>query len=463
MARWPTLWFSEPMSPALEREMRVEWLLVLTRSQPLAAAANALNSLFAVGFLFDGHRTVPLLAWLAGFQILAALQFRHWIRNRRRQRPALISANFIPRAVCWTAFGGGLWGIFSAIYFHDGTPQDQLLIGILVAAMAAGGASSLATLPAAAVAYIVACILPFTVVSLISVGAVYYILAVLSVVLLLFLMGTVRNGFLSVEREVALRLRNAELLEVAQEANRAKANFLAQFSHELRTPLNAIIGFSETMKAQIFGPMENQRYREYAGWINESGVHLLDLINNILNSARFEADDGRLDCRPVELRPLADGVIGMVAATDDAAGVSLINEIPADVSVNVDPTKFKQILINLVSNAVKFTGSGGAVTVRLTPGAEGVVVLEVADNGNGIDPADIERVLEPFVRTESAVASGKQGAGLGLPIAKMLAQLHGGDLSIESRRGEGTTVRVHLPADAVVGPVHAPAERVAAR
>lgn len=445
MSRWPILWFSDPMSPALEREMRVEWLLMLTRSQPLAAAANCLNSLFAIGYLLHGNATVPLLIWLGGFQLLAAIQFQHWLRNRRRTRPASISGRFVPRAVFWTALGGGLWGLFSAVYFHGGTPHQQLLIGILVAAMAAGGASSLATLPAAAAAYIVPCILPITIVALMSQGVAYYILAILSAVLLFFLLGTVRNGYLAVEREVALRLRNAELLEVAREANRAKANFLAQFSHELRTPLNAIIGFSESMKAQLLGPIDNARYRDYVGYINDSGIHLLDLINNILSSARIEADDGKLEWRPLELRAMADSVVSMVAATDEASGVALHNEIPSGMRINADPTKFKQILINLVSNAVKFTDSGGSVTLRVRHPDGGGAVLEIADTGVGIDRADLARVLEPFVRTEAAVASGKQGAGLGLTIAKMLAQLHGGDMTLDSTPGEGTVVRVHLP------------------
>jgi signal transduction histidine kinase len=446
MSRWPILWFSEPMSPALESEMRVEWLVMLTRSQPLAAIANSLNSLLVIGFLLRGHPTVPLLFWLAVFEGLAAAQFLHWLRNHKRPRPIMVSPRFIPRAVVWTTVGGGVWGLFSATYFLGGGPGEQLLIGILIAAMAAGGASSLATLPAAAATYVLACILPFTVVALLSHGAVYYILTLLSIVLLFFLLATVRNGYLSFERAVSLRLRNAELLEVAREANRAKANFLAQFSHELRTPLNAIIGFSESMKAQLLGPIDNARYREYLGWINESGVHLLDLINNILNSARFEADDGKIEPQPVDLGALADGVVRMIDGTDDAAGVALRNRIPEDTWVNVDRTKFKQILINLVSNAVKFTDGGGTVAIRLVPDEAGGASLEVSDTGAGIEPADVERVLEPFVRTDAALIQGKQGAGLGLPIAKMLAQLHGGDLTIESRPGAGTTVKVHLPA-----------------
>ncbi len=450
MSRWPILWFSEPMSEALEREMRVEWLLMLTRSQPLAAAANCLNSLFIIGFLLGGQASAPLLVWLGVFQILAAVQFQHWWRYRKRARPSAVSSRLVPRAVAWTALGGGLWGTFSAIYFADATPHQQLLVGILAAAMAAGGASSLARLPAAAAGYVLPCILPITAVALMSGGLAYYILALLSVILLFFLLGTVRNGYLAAEREVALRLRNSELLEVAQEANRAKANFLAQFSHELRTPLNAIIGFSESMKEQLLGPVENERYRDYVRYINDSGVHLLALINNILNSASLEADEAGLDCRPVDLGTLADDVVRMVEATDAAAGVTLHNWIPAGVRINADAVKFKQILINLVSNAVKFTDRGGTVTLGVTRRDDGGVDVGIADTGDGIDPADLDRVLEPFVRTESAVASGMQGAGLGLPIARMLAQLHGGDMTIESARGLGTTVRVHLPPDAIV-------------
>jgi len=236
------------------------------------------------------------------------------------------------------------------------------------------------------------------------------------------------------------RRTEAELVE----ASRAKSAFLAGMSHELRTPLNAIIGFSEMIRDAVMGPLD-VRYRGYGGDIHESGRHLLDIINDILDISKIEG--GRLELREETLSvgETAEACRRIVAAMADAAGVSLAIEIPGSLPcVRADRLRFQQILLNLMSNAVKFTPSGGRVSVSAAIEAAGAVIV-VADTGIGMKAEEIPIALEPFRQIDGALSRRFDGTGLGLPLARALVELHGGRLDIESAPGAGTVARIHLP------------------
>lgn len=237
----------------------------------------------------------------------------------------------------------------------------------------------------------------------------------------------------------------------AKSANAAKTRFLASMSHELRTPLNAIIGFSEAMQMKLFGPLGDARYGEYAEHIHDSGHHLLSLINDVLDLSKIES--GRLELASEDLAPdqLIADVLTLMSGRAQSAGVRLRDALPADLPrIEADPRAMRQILINLVGNAIKFTPSGGSVTVggRLT--GEGALELHVRDTGCGIGPSDLTRVLRPFEQADNRLNEGT-GTGLGLPICSQLAALHGGELRLESEPGTGTIVRLILPASRVLG------------
>ena len=218
-------------------------------------------------------------------------------------------------------------------------------------------------------------------------------------------------------------------------------------SHELRTPLNAIIGFSEVMAREMFGGL-SPRYREYAALIQDSGQHLLDLINGLLDMAKIEAGKFDLHEELFDLAETAQSAARFLALAADQAGVRLTVEMAVSQAF-ADKRAVKQMLVNLLSNAVKFTPPGGAVT--LTAAAEGgAVILTVADTGAGIAAADLERLGRPF--EQSGNAKGKEGTGLGLALVKSLAALHGGEAVIASVLGEGTSVTVRLPHAAVAPP-----------
>jgi signal transduction histidine kinase len=241
-----------------------------------------------------------------------------------------------------------------------------------------------------------------------------------------------------------LRLSRRRLME-EHAAHVAKSMYLANMSHELRTPLNAIIGFSELMRCELMGPVGNPKYGEYLGDIHESASHLLDLINDVLEMSRIEAGRLVLHEAPVDITAVLVSCHRLLRERARRAGVELRVEIDADLpEVMCDPAKIRQIILNLATNAVKFTPRGGRVV--MTAGlAAGALELAVADTGIGIARKDIPRVMTPFVQAANSRVLSSEGAGLGLPLAKRLTELHGGTLALASELGRGTRVAVTLP------------------
>jgi len=248
-----------------------------------------------------------------------------------------------------------------------------------------------------------------------------------------------------------------EARDFADAANRSKTEFLANMSHELRTPLNAIIGFSEALEREIYGPLGTDRYKEYAQDINSSGIHLLNIINDILDLSKIEAGKFELVEEEVEMRYLLEAVRRIVAPRAEQAGVSLEQWMyDEDLVVKCDERTIKQILINLLSNAIKFSPEKSVVRIHIEP-TETALRIAVIDKGIGMAPEDIPRALEPFRQVDGALTRNYEGTGLGLPLARRLAELHNGTLTIESTPGEGTSVFIDLPLERIDAPEAKPA------
>jgi PAS domain S-box-containing protein len=237
----------------------------------------------------------------------------------------------------------------------------------------------------------------------------------------------------------------------AEDANRAKSQFLANMSHELRTPLNAVIGFAEIIKNEMLGAINHQRYRDYAGDIHRSGVHLLQLINDILDLTKVEA--GKYELREVVCDLAKAGADAARLMRDLAADSGLILEThaPDDLPfLFADERCLRQIVVNFLSNAVKFTPKGGRIDVRVRLDPDGALAIVVADTGIGMKPEDIPRALSPFRQLEHSLGRKYEGTGLGLPLVKALLDLHQGTLHIESEPGAGTTAIARFPASRTV-------------
>jgi signal transduction histidine kinase len=237
-------------------------------------------------------------------------------------------------------------------------------------------------------------------------------------------------------------------MERAEAADRAKTLFLTHMSHELRTPLNAVLGFSEIIKEQAFGPVGSSKYQEYAQDIHGSGQHLLALINDILDLAKIESGTSDLDEEDIDIPGLVRSAVKLVQQRAQSGGlvleVSLGESLPA---LRADLRKVRQILINLLANAIRFTEPGGKVEVRAWASPNNGIVFQVIDTGIGIALEDIPKALRMFGQVESDLGRASPGTGLGLSLTKSLAELHGGSLDLQSEVGVGTTVTIRFPAE----------------
>ncbi len=237
----------------------------------------------------------------------------------------------------------------------------------------------------------------------------------------------------------------------AEGANLAKSRFLATMSHELRTPLNAILGFSEVMMSEIMGPMQNKLYKDYAGNIHDSGRHLLNLINEILDLSRIEAGKYELHEEPLRLSDVVEDCHQLLKLRAEGKGLHLIDAFDESLpQLWADERAVRQICLNLMSNAIKFTPRGGTVTLTVKAAADGGQIMSVRDNGPGIPEEELPKVMQAFGQGSLAHQTAEGGTGLGLPIVKNLIELHGGTFELRSEQRKGTEASVTFPKQRVL-------------
>jgi signal transduction histidine kinase len=258
--------------------------------------------------------------------------------------------------------------------------------------------------------------------------------------------GAVVTLYSDITERKASEEKMAQALHQAELANRAKSDFLANMSHELRTPLNAIVGFSEVICSEMLGPMVETKYLEYVKDIHASGLHLLSIINDVLDMSRIEAGKLQLASERVTVQRVIAESIRMVSERARSRNIELVRQLPAaEIGVSGDERAIKQIMLNLLSNAVKFSHDGGRVDVRAVLDGNGELVIGIEDCGIGMSDEEVERAVQPFWQAKSVTTKVQGGTGLGLPITKGLVEAHGGTLQIASQPGRGTLVRVTLP------------------
>lgn len=449
MARWHALWLKPELSPEIEREINIERLVTMARHQPVAAPAHAINSIILGAACWPAVKYPWLLgAFILLFQLAAVWQLRAWWLHRKDGRPSRVTDRTITRATMWSFYFGAVWGLFTAMLLASMPGQDyDLLICTIIAGISAGGTMMLYPVPAGLLAFILISVTPPWIVMAFSDGRVSTALMLYTLVYVIFLLITGRYSYQNFVESVRLRMQNADLAYKAEAANRAKSRFLANMSHELRTPLNAIIGFAEVIHNQFKGPVGNPQYIEFARSIHESGRHLVGIINDILDLSKVEAGKVQLEDEATTIAALVDQVAVLMHHSISHAGLTLDVAIEQGLpEVLVDVRKFDQVLLNLISNAVKFTPSGGRIRIESRRNPDGGIVIRVTDTGIGIAADELAEVLKPFVQSRDAERRRVQGTGLGLPLADQLVRLHGGTMSLASTRGEGTTVTIQLPA-----------------
>jgi len=263
------------------------------------------------------------------------------------------------------------------------------------------------------------------------------------------------SNFISIKEDITDRKRvETELFTARQQAeaaNEAKSMFLTSMSHELRTPLNAILGFSETMKLQVLGPLDNKQYLEYSGDIHDSANHLRQLIDDILDLSKVESGKQSIRDQDISVSNLIHTCLSLISVMAAKSEITIDEDIEDQMPVlRADERIVRQIVLNLLSNAVKFTPKYGRVVLRTFIAEDGSMVMEVIDNGIGISKENHEKVFMTFGQIENDLTHTPKGTGLGLPLSKRLMELHGGQLHLDSQLGTGTTVRLRFPPERVI-------------
>lgn len=359
---------------------------------------------------------------------------------------------------------GGMWAFGLVSIYGADLDSQAILVPLVLAGMSAGVIAGWSSILPSVYGFHIPAITGFVAINLLHYTPTHALWSGLSTVFVAVMLTyahqlnhrLVEAHRVRLERDAIIhdlmRTRDAlqSAVHQAQEANRAKSDFLAMMSHELRTPLNAIIGFAEIIERQMFGSVGNPRYSQYAIDIRSSGEHLLSVINDVLDMSKIEA--GRLDLSEdrLDLARSIDGALSMMRGRVADSGLTLITDVAPDLpALWADERAVRQMLINLISNAVKFTPRGGSITVGVRLPPEGELALFVQDTGIGIPEDQQAEVLEPFHQSQPSLTSGSGGTGLGLSIVRALMTLHGGSICLESRVGDGTTVTCVFPADRV--------------
>jgi two-component system cell cycle sensor histidine kinase PleC len=451
---------AEPMGRTKDDRLAFEQLrLALANLKPNCWLMPVMSAIVCA--MFARWVALPvLLTWFAvvtlGGAPLGIVAFGFPTHLHRRltthQRVAAATISYFVFTICWSSFGLFFW--------RAGDDLNHMLIMLILACTLAGnsalvGACRPLTLNGYAVYGLGLVALPLR-----EGGVIYDGLAILAFLYVCYLAYMSRQIFATARDMLLLRDDKSDLIEAlakskmdsdaarmrAEAASRAKSEFLANMSHELRTPLNAIIGFAEIIHGNVLGS-NPERHIEYSKLIGQSGHHLLELINDILDLAKIEAGGFELRETNVDLTRLIDDCVEMMRPKLQDGTIDLSTEVAADLPVVIgDERALRQVLLNLLSNAVKFTPAGGGITVFGQATDAGDIAFGVHDTGLGISVEDQDRVFQSFGQGRHDVVTADKGTGLGLPIVKGLAEAHGGSVELASWPGRGTRVTIILPA-----------------
>ncbi|MBO6783910.1 MAG: hypothetical protein JJ899_11655 [Alphaproteobacteria bacterium] len=437
------------------------------RTTPLLVANIGAATLLTIALWATADRLV-LLGW---FCVLTAWTMVRFLLARlflRKPRDIEESRLWIRYFAVGSGVAGTIWGLSVFLVGTLEAENTRLVVPFVMAALSAAAIAGYSNSMLAFAAFITPALVPYAIRLIWLDGTPEPIIAAFVAFWGFLLWTMARHLNHSFRDSLALALKNAGLVDGltvardrAEAANLSKTRFLANMSHELRTPLNAIIGYSEMMAMRMLGPIGNEKYESYPDDILSSGRHLLHIVDQILDVSKLEAGAVDLSDDIIDVEDLVQGAIRFVepAAQDDA--ISLSVDLPGQVpNLRGDATKVRQILLNLLSNAVKFTPRNGKVAVSAELTASGELAIAVEDTGIGIPPENIEEVVKPFARMENQehlkrveslkADGGHTSTGLGLPLVKLLSELHGATFSLASTIDIGTAARVVFPAERVV-------------
>ena len=453
--------------------LQLKFIRESTRGTPFVLPAAGLFVAFAFS---DWIAWTTLAGWWTVLAALCAANER--IGQVLDKAVSIDVAQVRLRAALYTAmsFGATLaWASIALFFWIPGDVTNHMLIILILACSLSGASALMATHPALAVATCAPYVVLMIVRPLLEGTTFDIALAGLCASFSILMVGQTRSIYLSTSKLLRLQDERGELIDNlraakeesdhalvrAEAANRAKSKFLANMSHELRTPLNAVLGFSEMIRALAFKKTP-EKCIEYADFIHDSGQHLLSLINDILDLARIDAGQITLHESAIDLAELIDDGLQFVAPEADAKNVALARSLPKPMPLLYgDPNAVRQILVNLLTNAIKYTPPDGRAEAFAKVTEDGEIELGVSDTGIGIPPENLGRVFQGFGQTRHDVSSPDKGVGLGLPIVKGLAEAHGGRVVLHSMHGHGTRIAAVFPRSRVIRREQADPEKVA--
>lgn len=452
-----------PTAPVTRDEVEAELISSLyKRTSPLLLANIGALSLLTMA-LWTSANTFHLLGWAISLFSWTMLRFALAKLYLRRPRPVGEAKYWVYAFSVGSGVAGILWGTSILLIVSLSPEHAKLVAAFMMAALSASAIAGYTNSLIAFGAFTIPALSPFGIHMIWFDGEPSWIIASFVVFWGLLLWSMARHLNHGFKDNVALVLGNLRLIDHlslardrAELANRAKTSFLGNMSHELRTPLNAVIGYAEMMKLQMLGPIGNPQYTDYVSHIHDRGQHLLTFITQVLELSQLESGAIDLEEKPIDVTKLVteavENIIPVANADHIAFGAIITTDMPP---LRCDEARLHQVLRHLLSNAVKFTPEKGEVTLAAERADDGGLLLVIRDTGIGMAANDIERVLTPFQHLENqdhlkrraALKNdvGQTNTGLGLPISRLLTELHGGRLNIESQPGAGTTVTVWLP------------------
>ena len=431
------------MTPEMAREFNVESVLRLNRNQIFGGIASSINPIALSVGLWQDDLALILGPWCLIGQFFAMAQIHGWW-------PRTVSRRSFRKANVMAVAAGLYWAAIIVLCVPLVTPPEAMIVTLTAFGTSIVAAALLSPAPVAAFVFFLITVISGLVSLTIQYPAIITPLWLLTFNYMSFVLMMIVIGHRDFKALVARQVENSQLALEARNASEAKSRFIANMSHELRTPLNAIIGFSDMMQSETFGPVGHHKYREYVGAISDSGNHLMDIINDVLDISRIDA--GSEDIRESDVRLGALLARCRLLFTERAARNGVDFEADSafeSLVLHVDERLIVQILINLVSNAIRHTPQGGRVTLNVSLRPQYGVLFVIADNGRGMTPEELSSAQEPFGSSGNSWVSRGDGAGLGLPISHRFAALHGGHLNVESAFGKGTRCTLRIPASRI--------------